>query len=364
MKVLYTGVYNRAYARNIVMRRGLEKNGVDVIECWIDPAFSKIRQCRELISRLSKTKTEIDVIIAAEMNHRLMPMIWLFSRLKKTPLVFDPFVSQYDSTVFDRKTVRPRSLRALYYYYIDKISMQLADILLADTNEHKKYFIEKFNITKKIFVIPISANEQVFRPVDSQPSAERKTSKTIKICFWGNFIPLQGIQYLMAAAEILKNEKSIQFYLAGDGQAFSQMNDLRNELSLSNVHLLGNVEQEKLPDLIGPSDICLGIFGDTPKTKRVIPNKVYEAMAMGKPIITGDTSAIRELPDVDKCLYLVPVANGQAIANAIMKLAVDEELRETLGRNSLLLFRNHLTNRHIGEKMKNIITSLCTNAAY
>jgi len=242
--------------------------------------------------------------------------------------------------------------------------MRLADILLADTEQHKKYFIETFNISKKVFVIPVGAKELVFHPMESPLGAERKISKTIKVWFWGNFIPLQGIEYIIEAAKILKNEKNIQFYLAGDGQTFNQTDDLRNKLSLNNVHLLGAIEQEELSGLISSAAICLGIFGDTPKTKRVIPNKVYEAMAMGKPIITGDTLAIRELPDADNCLCLVPVAGGQAIADAIMKLAVDEELRETLGRNNLLLFRNHLTSWHIGEKMKNIVTSLCTNAAY
>jgi glycosyltransferase involved in cell wall biosynthesis len=359
IKVLYTGTYNRAYARNVVIRRGLKENGVDVVECWIDPAFSKIRQCKELISRLSEIKKDgINAIIAAEMNHRLIPIIWLFSRLKKIPLIFDPFVSQYDSMVFDRKKVKPRSLKALYYYCIDKISMRLAEVLLADTNEHRKYFQETFNIRKEIRIVPVGADEKVFYPRSKNPGKDKDGFGKCRVLFWGTFIPLHGIQHIIGAAELLKEEKGIEFYLVGDGQTFKAMKNLCDELGLDNVHLLGFVQLGKLADLMDSADVCLGIFGDTAKAKRVVPNKVWAALAMRKAVITGDSLAIRELSGIEQCVYLVPLADAGAIADAVAKLVNDVSLRRDLADKGFSLFKENLTCRQIGKKVKDVIISL------
>jgi glycosyltransferase involved in cell wall biosynthesis len=65
-------------------------------------------------------------------------------------------------------------------------------------------------------------------------------------------------------------------------------------LELQNVEFIEFLEQKELTQYIHHADICLGIFGETEKAKRVIPNKVYEAMAMKKPVITGNSPAARE----------------------------------------------------------------------
>ena len=78
-------------------------------------------------------------------------------------------------------------------------------------------------------------------------------------------------------------------------------------------------------DKIVEADLCLGIFGNTDKAKRVIPNKVYECLAVGKPVITADTPAIRELFE-DGELVFVSVADHISLAKAIMALKNDESL--------------------------------------
>jgi glycosyltransferase involved in cell wall biosynthesis len=75
----------------------------------------------------------------------------------------------------------------------------------------------------------------------------------------------------------------------------------------------------------------LGIFGDTEKTQRVIPNKVYEYAAMGKVIISADTSALREIFTLEKSIIGVPSGNHQALAQSIRLLAQDYRKRRELG---------------------------------
>jgi glycosyltransferase involved in cell wall biosynthesis len=63
--------------------------------------------------------------------------------------------------------------------------------------------------------------------------------------------------------------------------------------------------------------VCLGIFGDTKKAERVIPNKVFQILAAGRSLITRDSPAIRELLHPTRGIRLIAPAQPQALAAAV-----------------------------------------------
>ena len=86
------------------------------------------------------------------------------------------------------------------------------------------------------------------------------------------------------------------------------------------------IEYEQLPDEIRQAGCSLGVFGTTGKARRVIPNKAFQAIACGAPLVTADTSAARELLSDDASALLVPAGDAEALAGAIRRLAADPEL--------------------------------------
>jgi glycosyltransferase involved in cell wall biosynthesis len=80
------------------------------------------------------------------------------------------------------------------------------------------------------------------------------------------------------------------------------------------------VPYEYLIDYICKADICLGIFGTSGKATRVIPNKVYQILAAGKPLVTGDTPAIRELLRESPTVRLVTPGSPESLASAVLDL--------------------------------------------
>ena len=82
------------------------------------------------------------------------------------------------------------------------------------------------------------------------------------------------------------------------------------------------VPYAELKDWIHRADVCLGIFGNSDKAARVIPNKVFQILATGTPLITRDSPAIRELlsPDTDG-VWLIPPADAVVLASAVSALA-------------------------------------------
>ncbi len=95
---------------------------------------------------------------------------------------------------------------------------------------------------------------------------------------------------------------------------------------------------ERLGGELSAASICLGIFGASEKASRVVPNKVLQAMAAGRPIVTANTPGARELLVDGESALLVPAANPEALAAAMARLAADAGLRERLGEGAYRRF--------------------------
>ena len=185
---------------------------------------------------------------------------------------------------------------------------------------------------------------------------EEEGKNIFTVFFFGTFIPLQGVEYIIKAAKILEKE-SVHFLIVGDGQTKSEILQLEKQLSPRNVTFKDTLSQDLLNTEAAKVDACLGIFGDTPKTQRVIPNKVYECLAMKKSVITADTRAARELLS-DKDVLFVRVADGASLAEGILRLKDDKKTMEKLAQNGYDTFVKDATPQMLGRELKNVIEEM------
>lgn len=347
MRILYFGMYDPGYARNYVIIEGLRSQGFEVIEC--NDRSPGLRKYWNLILRHWKLRKSYDVMIVGFPGQEMM---FLAKVLSRKPIIFDVFTSHYGGYVLDRKTVAPHSFRAQMLRFLDTWSCKMADRVLLDTQAHIDFFVKEFRLSSSKFRrIWIGANEH-----DLQPGPVSAPAEKTRVLFFGTFIPLQGIETILKAAQILAREP-FSFTLVGKGQLREKMMIFANTLALQNVRFVDSVPHDKLREYMLRSDICLGIFGDTPKTPLVIPNKVYESLAMRKPTVTADTPAIRELFSEDD-MMLVPAADPQALAESLRRLAQDADLREYKARHGYETFRSKASIQAIGKLCADIIIAL------
>ena len=116
----------------------------------------------------------------------------------------------------------------------------------------------------------------MFHPLDGVVPTARS------VLFYGTFIPLQGVDVIVGAAKLLVSD-DIRIAIIGDGQMRPTIERQISELGLTNIDLEGNVPLEALPAKIASSSLCLGIFGATAKAGRVIPNKLFQCLAVAGP---------------------------------------------------------------------------------
>lgn len=274
------------------------------------------------------------------------------------PLVFDAVLTLYETEVVDRQRINRESIKAKLWYFLDYNALHEVSLVLSDTNTHAKYYSSFFNVASNKFRrVFVGSDDEVF-----YPRAVVKESDCFLVMYWGDFIPLQGVKYIIRAAKLLERYEDIKFELRGSGQTFQEVYELSKSLGVKNITFVSAwVSYDELPNCVAKADVCLGIFGETEKAKRVIPNKAFEALAMRKPLITGDSPAAREIL-VDRLnSILVPMANPEALAEAILTLKEDEELRNRIAENGYGLFKKKLSPKAIGKELESFLTELIEN---
>jgi glycosyltransferase involved in cell wall biosynthesis len=338
-----------------VILNGLKRNGVEIIHCNVKQAGSGIlSRLRLMYDAIRKIKVGFDIILVGYPGWDAIPFGKMLSKILNKPIVFDSFLSLYDTYVFDRGSVGENSHAALSYYLSDKHSCEVSDLVLLDTYQHIEYFSKTFHIDKgKFRRVLIGADDEVF-----YPRQVRKTCKTFHVTFWGSFIPLQGIKYIVEASKILEHYRDVKFDMMGSGQTYESVTKLARDLGVNNISFLKWIPYETLPNRIAEGSVSLGIFGDTMKTTRVIPNKVYEALAMGMPLITGDSPAAHEILLNRKNCIMVPLADPKALAEAIITLKEDVKLRNEVASEGYRLFQEKLNPTAIGKDLKVVLTEL------
>jgi len=345
MKILVTGKYEPDYNRNHVLLRGMEYLGSELIEYQY---HKRDKRTKKRIKELAET---CDFIFLPSFTHLDVPFV---RRITDKFLVFDPLISRYLSKVFDYKTVWKYSPRALKNFLKDLRAFNKSDLILADTIAHKNYYVKKFGIDpEKIAIVRVGVHTGDFYP----KVVERKLNQKIIIGFYGSFIPLHGIEIIIAAAKLLEKRNDLEFVIYGDGPGFSKIRDLTIKLELINTTLKGWVDYSALNDAINTMDICLGIFGESLKAELVIPNKIYHYAACQKPIITADTIGIKEIFE-DGSNIILTKNDASSLSKYIESLADNPVLRSKIAKNAFELVSKQYNERMIASAFLQVVQKI------
>ncbi len=353
MRVLYFGTYERDYPRNAQVVSCLRGAGVEVIErhfpVW-DGQRHKLSIGLRGLARTAVAETRLafssagdaDILLVGYPGHLDMPAAKRVARGR--PIVFNPLVSLEDTMVADRGLVTPRSARARALRLVDRRAFRGADLVVADTDAHARYFVERFDLsTESVAVCYVGAEDRLFLP---RPREVVKFSAL----FVGKLIPLHGLETILRAAALCPE---IQFHVVGSGQ----LDDLLDARP-ANVRREPWVTYERLPDLYRLAGCALGIFGTSAKAARVIPNKVFQALATETPLITADTPSARELLEHDRDALLVPPGDPVALAGAVRRLARDPALRSKIAAGGRATYSEHASEEVLGRRWRSLLEEL------
>jgi glycosyltransferase involved in cell wall biosynthesis len=352
MKILFISGREPAYVRNAIILKALQKNGVEIIDCTSSSATYLTRYFKVLSKFIFRRDDDINAVFVGFFGQPLVPII---KKLTGKPIVFDAFLSAYDTMCFDRKKFKPDSYAGSFFYWLDKYSCEQSDRILLDTNAHIDYFLKTFGLPKEKFHrVFVGADESLFYPRDI-----RRDDRRFRVFYYSSFLPLHGTEYIVQAASRLHDEREIEFLVAGKGPEHQKVRDLAQKMGVANIRFIDWLPYESLPLEIANSDICLGgHFSDIEKAIRVIAGKTYQFIAMKKPVIVWNGSGNRELFTHKENAFLVKMADADSLANAILELKDNESLRKKIAEAGYKTFMEKCNTAAIGKELKSVIEAL------
>ena len=315
--LLWWGRFDPEYSRNRILRALLEKNGVGMID--FRPHSSLLGSVEAAIRRPSPG----DALWVPCFRHRDISSARRYADQHGLKLVFDPLISSWDKVIFERQKYRSDHRKAQALLQWERALFAKADVVVADTRPHAEFYIDQLGAPAvHTHVVPVGAEETFFT---LQPP--KGPSDSPEVLFFGSFINLQGPQHIIEAARLVPE---VRWTLLGDGPLRTYCESAA--VHIPNVNFEDWIPYQKLPQRIGQADILLGIFGDSPKAGRVIPNKVYQALACGRPVVTRQSPAY---PDELQAasgtgLFFIPPADPSALAAEVRSLATRLEELPTL----------------------------------
>jgi len=342
VRVAYFGTWERGYPRNDQVIAALESAGVDVDlvheEMWagthkfgLTPTvFPRLARAELRLARAAVPE-DAEAIVVGYPGHF---DLWSAKRHRR-PVVFNAMVSLYDTFVEDRERFPDGSLPARTLRRLDRSAFRAADLVVSDTQANADFMRELAGVGE-VAVCYVGAEERLFRP------AWQRREK-FHVLFIGKFAPLHGVNLIVEAARRLPD---VAFRVVGTGQVTHALDS-----PPSNVKHVPWVEYERVPDEYARAGCSLGIFGTSGKANRVIPHKTFQALAVGTPVITADTVAVRELLTDGRDSLLVE-RTPDALAEAIVAIRDDAALAERIGAGGRATFEREASEAVLGVRWR------------
>ena len=287
-------------------------------------------------------RERFDAVVVGYPGHFDVPAARRIARGR--PVIFNPLVSLHETLVEDRGRFGTGSPAAGVLRGVDRLALRRADLVVADTQQNARHLAQLAELDdERLAVCFVGAEDRLFRP-------GRKSPEHFHALFVGKLIPLHGLETILAAARLAPE---VAFRLVGSGQLDALMADRP-----ANVEWVEWVEYEQLPAEYQRAGCALGVFGSTAKAARVIPNKAFQALACGTPLVTADTPAAHELLVDGESALLVPPGDPDALAAAVRSLAADPDLARRVGEGGLAAYRAQASEDVLGARWRALIERL------
>ena len=229
------------------------------------------------------------------------------------------------------------------------------------TPAFQKHLVEKWKVPpEKISVVENGVDTELFNPDGKRTEIRRTLGVEGKfvVSYIGTIGMAHGLETVLEAASQLRQSGKVFFLFVGEGAEKEKIISRAREQGLNNVGFVDQQRREDIPAYICASDVCLVPLRKSELFTTVLPTKLLEFMACGRPVILGvDGLARRVVQDASAGIVVEP-ENATELAQAIRTLAADADLCATLGRNGRHYVSQNFTRRHTAEAYMRVLQKL------
>ena len=344
-------------------------HGVKVVRTWLLPfpnrkAYERMLNYSSFCISAAVTGVFMnrpDVVIATSPQLLVGLSGWWLARCNGVPFVFEVRDLWPESLA----AVGMGSHRSALHCSLSKIAGFLyrsCDRLVVVTPAFKEYLIEHWRVpAEKIFVVENGVETNVFSRLTPNAAIRRELGAEDKfvVSYIGTIGAAHGLETLLEAASRLQQRApSVLFLLVGEGSEKTRITSLARSRGLCNLRFVDQQPRERVPAYIRASDACLVLLRNSELFKTVLPTKMLEFMSCARPVILGvDGHARKVLEEANAGIFITP-ENPAELADAVLRLATDPALRESLGRNGRQHILHHFSRQDTAKQYLDVLQDL------
>ncbi|MBI3981072.1 glycosyltransferase family 4 protein [Candidatus Microgenomates bacterium] len=372
MRICFFGTYDPNYTSNKLILNGLSRNNIEVIEVNVPIAVTKLDSQEEmswsnLLKRIlrkykmlgkiwsqRKDLQRSDVIYVGYPGHFDVFIAFIAAKIFHKKLIFNPLLVIYTGFSEEQGLLKKSSLMGILIKFFEGTAYKLCDLIFADTPFQKKYLENIFGVPEeKIKILSIGADDEFYKyhPLNNE-------SKSIKVVYYGLYSPIHGVEHIIEAARLSQKNKNIKFIMVGQGNTFSKNYERAKSLELKNIEFYHHIDQSLHPKIIQQADVFLGFLQKHPSVERIIPNKIYQGLSLGKVVLTADAPVIRSVFEPGKNIYVCQAGNPQSLYEALSYLSQNSQARKEIAQNGYQLFKKNFTPAAVGKQLGKYVSEI------
>jgi glycosyltransferase involved in cell wall biosynthesis len=281
---------------------------------------------------------------------------WLLARLKRKPFLLE-IRDLWPKFAVDLGVIKnPLIIKAslwleiFLYRHADKVIVNSPGYV-----EHVKQRGAKY-----VSLVPNGVDPSMFDPEETGQSFREEfgLQDRFLVLYAGAHGLANNLDVILDAAQILQEENRIRFILVGDGKEKARLAQKAEQLSLKNVLFLPTMPKEKMSSVLGAADACLASLQPIESFKTTYPNKVFDYLAAGRPVILAIDGVIREVVENAQAGIFVEPGDPNQLAQAVQKLYSNPAAAIKMGRSGREYVQNHFDRASLADQLAQLLEKM------
>lgn len=344
-----------------------ERNGnIEVIRAYTSEAYNKSFAGRlwayftfmasSLWAGLSVKSP--DLVIASSPPLFVALPAYVISVIRGCPLVFE-VRDIWPQSAIDLGILKSRILIKLSTWF-EKFIYSRSALIVVLLEEFKEHVASCGIREDKVVYVPNGADLDLF--VDPRPRSDVRRelgfSEEFLVLYMGAHGVANDLEQVLRAARLLRDDREIRFIFLGDGMEKPRLRQLAREWQLDNVKFLDSVPKEKVKDICNAVDVGLVVLRNIKLFKAAQPNKLFDYMAAGKPIITTVNGVCRQLIDSAGAGLFADPEKPEDMVECILKLSRDPTTCAEMGRSGRAFVEAHFQRERLSSFYEGCLVEL------
>lgn len=275
---------------------------------------------------------------------------WALARLKRAPFLFEVRDLWPKFAIAVGVLRNPILIRLSLW--LERFLYRRADAMMVNSPAYVAHVTERG--ARRVELIPNGADPAMFNPEDDGAAfrARHGLGDSFVVLYAGAHGLSNDLGVALEAAARVRDRSDIRLVFLGDGKEKPNLQRQAATAGLTNVLFLPPVPKAEVAQALAAADACLAILKPLEEYKTTYPNKVFDYMAAGRPVLLAIDGVIRQVVEEAGCGIFVRPGDADALAQAIRSLAEDRREARAMGLRGRRYLEQHFSRSALAEKFR------------